>query len=56
MKRRLRAVTITVSQANFIEMRSYQSVVFANINEHVLTTTDNPLDAWDELFQVGPTL
>ena len=28
-------------------------MVFANINEHVLTTTDNPLEAWDELFQVN---
>ena len=34
-------------------VRSRKSVVFANINEHVLTTTDNPLEAWDELFQVN---
>jgi len=32
-------------------IKQIKSVVFANINEHVLTTTDNPLEAWDELFQ-----
>jgi len=32
-------------------IKQIKSVVFANINEHVLTTTDNPLDQWDELFQ-----
>lgn len=43
-----------VIQRKFIPsktIKQIKSVVFANVNEHVLTTTDNPLDAWDELFQ-----
>ena len=26
-------------------------MVFANVNEHVLTTDDEPIDQWNQLFQ-----
>ena len=28
-------------------------IVFANVNEHVLTTDQEPIDAWRDLFDVS---
>ena len=36
--------------------KQIRSLIFSQINEYVLTTNDEPLDAWNDLFSVSQAL